>query len=109
MTHAEPPRVFHTILGLAKRQRWTVEANEADRQVLVRIPNQIAGTKWIEWRVGQVGREAPPRGNLSYLSQTVFFSPRGLLGFLYWYLLYPFHLMDFRGLIKSISEQSETQ
>jgi hypothetical protein len=60
------------------------------------------GHQWIEWRVGQVV-------SLTYLSQTVFFCPHGLLGFLYWYLLYPFHLMNFRGLIKSIIKQSKTQ
>ena len=34
-------------------------------------------------------------------SQTLFFSPRGLPGFLYWYLFYPFHWLRFRGLIGS--------
>jgi hypothetical protein len=28
-------------------------------------------------------------------SRTIFFSPRGLPGFLYWYLLYPFHWLRF--------------
>lgn len=32
-------------------------------------------------------------------SQTLFFSPRGLPGFLYWYLLYPFHWLRIRGLM----------
>ncbi len=100
--HTEPAKVFRTILELAERQRWAIEANQVNQQVLARIPNQIAGEKWIEWRV----RHAK---SVTYLSQTVFFSPRGLPGFLYWYLLYPFHLMDFRGLIKSFAEQSKTQ
>jgi uncharacterized protein YbjT (DUF2867 family) len=60
------------------------------------------GTKWIQWRVRQIR-------NLTYLSQTVFFCPRGLMGFLYWYLLYPFHILHFRGLIRKIARQSETQ
>lgn len=30
-------------------------------------------------------------------SQTLFFTPRGLPGFLYWYLLYPFHWLKLRG------------
>jgi uncharacterized protein YbjT (DUF2867 family) len=58
----------------------------------------LVGTQWIEWRVtGHV------------LSQTIFFCPRGLLGFLYWYLLYPFHIIHFRGLIQKIAKQSEAQ
>jgi uncharacterized protein YbjT (DUF2867 family) len=36
-------------------------------------------------------------------SQTLFFSPRGLPGFLYWYLLYPFHWLKFRGLMNKNS------
>lgn len=60
------------------------------------------GIEWIEWRV----RHAT---SVTYLTQTIFLSPRGLPGFLYWYLLYPFHLLRFRGLIKSIAKQSETQ
>jgi uncharacterized protein YbjT (DUF2867 family) len=53
------------------------------------------GTQWIEWRIRHTNKA-------SYLSQTVFFSPRGLPGFLYWYLLYPFHQIRFRGLIRNM-------
>jgi hypothetical protein len=44
---------------------------------------------------------------LLYLSQTVFFCPRGFPGFVYWYLFYPFHIFRFRSLIKSIAEKSQ--
>lgn len=60
------------------------------------------GEQWIEWRIHQVE-------NLSDVSQTVFFCPRGLLGFLYWYLLYPFHILRFRGLMRNIASQSKGQ
>jgi hypothetical protein len=40
------------------------------------------------------------------LTQTLFFSPRGLPGFLYWYLLYPFHLISLRGFQVGIGKQS---
>jgi uncharacterized protein YbjT (DUF2867 family) len=36
-------------------------------------------------------------------SKTLFFAPRGLPGFLYWYLLYPFHWLKFRGLMSGNS------
>lgn len=58
------------------------------------------GKQWIEWRIRHVK-------DVTYLSQTVFFCPHGLPGFLYWYLLYPFHMLRFRGLIKKIKKQSE--
>jgi hypothetical protein len=40
------------------------------------------------------------------LTRTLFFSPRGLPGFLYWYLLYPFHLISLRGFQAGIGELS---
>lgn len=99
---AEPERVLSTITRLADEQNWPLEVNEANGWVVATIQNQIAGRNWIEWRV----RHAT---SMTYIMQTVFFSPRGLPGFLYWYLLYPFHLMDFRGLIRTIARQSEDQ
>jgi uncharacterized protein YbjT (DUF2867 family) len=36
-------------------------------------------------------------------SQTIIFSPHGLPGFLYWYLLYPFHRLRFRGLLRKMT------
>jgi uncharacterized protein YbjT (DUF2867 family) len=41
-----------------------------------------------------------------HTSQTIFFSPRGLPGFMYWYLLYPFHRLLFRSLISKSQKQS---
>ncbi len=99
--NTEPKNVFHAIRQLIAKSDWHIEVNEK-QQILVCVKNQTAGKKWIEWRIGQIY-------NLTHLSQTVFFSPRGLPGFLYWYLLYPFHLLDFRGLIKSVAKQSEIQ
>jgi uncharacterized protein YbjT (DUF2867 family) len=59
------------------------------------------GTQWIQWKVGQID-------NLTHVSQTAFFCPHGLPGFLYWFLLYPFHMLRFRGLIRKIKRQSES-
>ena len=41
------------------------------------------------------------------LTQTLFFSPRGLPGFLYWYLLFPFHFSSLRGFHAGIGRQSQ--
>jgi len=55
------------------------------------------GEMWIEWRVKLAD-------NSPHLNQTIFFSPHGLPGFLYWYLLYLFHIFSFRGLIYKIAK-----
>jgi hypothetical protein len=99
-------KVFQVIAGFAKTQKWISEASEANQQIepmkqmTAYMQNQIGGRQWIEWRVHHAK-------SVTHLSQTVFFCPRGLPGFLYWYLLYPFHRIRFQGLIKSIARQSE--
>lgn len=99
--NAEPEKVFRVVKRLSNKSNRVTEVNDGG-QLLVCVKNQFAGKKWIEWRMRQAG-------SVTYMAQTVFFSPRGLPGFLYWYLLYPFHVINFRGLIKSIARQSETQ
>jgi hypothetical protein len=101
MVNAEPEKVLRATKQLRGKSNWVREVDDAGR-ILVCVKDQIAGKKWIEWRVRHAA-------SVTYVSQTVFFSPRGLPGFLYWYLLYPFHIINFRGLIKFIAKQSEIQ
>lgn len=61
--------------------------------------NNRFGRMWIERRAGQI----------SNLSRTLFFSPRGLPGFLYWYLLYPLHRLKLRGLPGNAAKQGKTK
>jgi hypothetical protein len=53
----------------------------------------------MEWRV-------TPQGGGTRLTQTAYFAPRGLPGFLYWIFLYPFHAYVFRGLIRAIARRA---
>jgi hypothetical protein len=101
MVRAESEKVCEAIKRRIHESNWVAERNEAG-QVLIYIRDQTAGKKWIEWRVVNHAK------SVTYMSQTVFFMPHGLPGFLYWYLLYPFHILEFRGLIKSIAKQSES-
>jgi len=39
-------------------------------------------------------------------SQTLFFSPRGLLGFIYWFILYPINWLRFHGFLRKITKSS---
>jgi hypothetical protein len=59
------------------------------------------GAGWMEWRV-----EPLPEGK-ALLSQVAYFTPNGLPGFLYWYLLYPVHRLVFAGLIKQIARRAK--
>ena len=77
---------------------------EAIANRLLRLYSELRapGEGWMEWKVEALE-------NRSLLTQTAFFAPRGLLGFLYWHLLDPLHRLVFRGLIQAIKSQSETQ
>jgi uncharacterized protein YbjT (DUF2867 family) len=88
-------KVFQAVLRSASKPNWQVEVDKANKQIIACMKDQLAGEKWIEWRIGQVA-------DLTTITQTVFFAPRGLPGFLYWVLLYPFHVIALRGLIHAI-------
>jgi hypothetical protein len=40
------------------------------------------------------------------LVQTALFAPKGLLGLIYWYLLYPIHAQVFSGLISGLADEA---
>ena len=82
---------------------YRVERLEPDHLLRLYSELRAPGEGWMEWRVDL----AP--GNGSVLTQTAFFAPRGLPGFLYWALLGPLHRLVFRGLIQAIKQRSETQ
>jgi len=101
-THTSPENVFQAITRVINNPNWCVEVNEPNQRVIIRDKSQSAGDKWIEWRVSRT--DSP-----IYLTQTVFFSPRGLSGFLYRYLSYPIHVINSRALIWKIAQRSENQ
>ncbi len=101
--NAEPEKVLEAITDFGVRQLAGSRLPDS-QPTLFQLRDEYFGNQWIEWR-------ATPNHTKSVtcLSQTVFFSPRGLFGFLHWYLLYPFHLRRFRHFIDKIARQSETQ
>ena len=62
---------------------------------------KLPGEGWLQF-------EAVPTGeDQTRLDQTVFFAPKGLLGFAYWYALYPLHALIFNKMIREIALRSE--
>jgi uncharacterized protein YbjT (DUF2867 family) len=95
---AEPEKIFNIIQKLADQfdpQRFVVDVIKPNRLLLLRLQLKTPGQGWVEWQVGP-----------TYVTQTIFFAPRGLAGFAYWYLLYPFHAIIFHWLIKNIARNS---
>lgn len=79
---------------------YRVESLEAGHMLRLHSELKAPGEGWMEWRV-------EIKDDVTRLSQTAFFVPHGLPGFLYWYILSPIHKLVFRGLIQAIARKSE--
>jgi hypothetical protein len=80
---------------------WRVEAVEPDSLLRLRAEMTMPGDAWLQF-------EARPQSEeQTLLLQTAFFAPKGLSGFLYWYLLYPLHGLVFSGLIRNLARWAE--
>lgn len=80
---------------------YQVEALIPGRLLRLRTDLRAPGTGWMEWKA------QPQPGGDCLLTQTAFFAPRGLSGFLYWYLLLPFHQAVFTGMFKELARRAE--
>ncbi len=75
---------------------WRVELYEPARRLRLLAEMQVPGRAWLEFR-------AEPSGSSTVIRLLAQFEPRGLAGFLYWYLLYPVHEVMFRGMLRKIA------
>jgi hypothetical protein len=80
---------------------WRVEAAEPGRLLRLRAEMAVPGRAWLQFRC-----HSRPDGT-TLLEQTAYYAPKGLLGLLYWYLLYPAHALIFSGLIRQLGRRAE--
>jgi uncharacterized protein YbjT (DUF2867 family) len=81
---------------------WRVESVEPSRLLRLRAEMKVPGDAWLQF-------EARPQSEVeTLLVQTAFFAPKGLSGFLYWYVLYPIHGLIFSGMIRNLARRAET-
>lgn len=71
-------------------------ANKNDGHLLLYAEMKVPGEAWLEYKVENDGLR-------SMLTQTASFRPKGILGRLYWYILFPFHYLIFRGMARKIA------
>ncbi|HUV26022.1 MAG TPA: SDR family oxidoreductase [Anaerolineales bacterium] len=76
---------------------WRVEAVEFPSLIRLRAEMKVPGDAWLQFEVYS------DKHDNSNLIQTAYFAPKGLAGFLYWYLLYPIHSVIFLGLINTLA------
>ncbi len=80
---------------------WRVEAIEPDHLLRLRAEMKVPGRAWLQFEA----RSQPDR--TTRLVQTAFFEPKGLMGLLYWYSLYPIHAWIFKVMVHEIARQTE--
>jgi hypothetical protein len=79
---------------------WRVEAVEADRRLLLFAEMRLPGRAWLQF-------EVEPDDDRTTIRQTAIYDPVGLLGLVYWYALYPIHVLIFRGMLGRIAKVAE--
>lgn len=79
---------------------WRVEAVEPDQLLRLRAEMKVPGRAWLQFQA------RPQPDGRTLLSQTAFFAPRGLPGWLYWYALYPIHGVIFSGMIRQLARRA---
>ncbi|HSA55541.1 MAG TPA: SDR family oxidoreductase [Gemmatimonadaceae bacterium] len=76
---------------------WRVDALERDRMLRLRAEMRLPGRAWLQF-------EVEGDDTASVIRQTAIFEPRGVLGLLYWYALFPVHALIFRGMLRGIAK-----
>jgi uncharacterized protein YbjT (DUF2867 family) len=80
---------------------WRVEEIEQYRMLRLRSEMKAPGRGWLQFETD--GFQSDKGGRETMLSLHAIFEPLGLRGIIYWYFLYPFHLVLFKKMLKEIS------
>lgn len=80
---------------------WRVERYRPPALLRLRAEMKLPGVAWLQFE------SAPNRTGGTTLRQTAFFEPRGLFGYLYWYMVLPFHEFIFGNMVRRIVEEAE--
>ncbi|OIO01665.1 MAG: hypothetical protein AUJ51_08130 [Elusimicrobia bacterium CG1_02_56_21] len=79
---------------------WRVERVIEGRMLLLRAEMRLPGKGWLQFEA------VPDVRGASIFRITAYFEPFGLFGNLYWYSLYPAHVLIFRGIALEIRRRS---
>jgi len=80
---------------------WRVEIYDPPERLRLIAEMKVPGQAWLEF-------EVIPQQKGCRIQQTAVFLPAGLGGLLYWYGIYPIHVLVFRGMIKGVAREAET-
>jgi hypothetical protein len=68
-------------------------SNREEGRLLLFAEMKLPGEAWLEWSIEE-----------NHLIQTATFRPKGLLGRMYWYAVWPFHGLVFSGMLNKLTE-----
>jgi uncharacterized protein YbjT (DUF2867 family) len=80
---------------------WRVEETDDSSFLRLRAEMKLPGLAWLEMQVGSTD------GGTTTFHHRALFAPKGLLGQLYWWSVYPFHGIVFGGMQRNIAKAAE--
>jgi uncharacterized protein YbjT (DUF2867 family) len=80
---------------------WRVEETDDATFLRLRAEMRLPGLAWLEMQVGSTD------GGTTTFHHRALFAPKGLLGQLYWWSIYPFHGIVFGGMQRNIARAAE--
>jgi hypothetical protein len=81
---------------------WRVEALIPYQLLRLRAEMKVPGKAWLQFEI------IPQDESRVCIIQTAYYDPNGLMGLLYWYVLYPIHIVIFQGMITAIAHKAES-
>lgn len=80
---------------------WRVEKLEPGKGLLLCAEMKLPGRAWLQFEVN-------PSADGTAMRQTAIFDPVGTHGLMYWYAVYPLHIIIFNGMLRGIRRAAES-
>ena len=77
-----------------------VERLDQNHRIRLKTDMKLPGEAWLEFGI----ERATP--GTSYLHHVIIYEPKGVLGLIYWYAVYPVHALVFRGMHNAILREA---
>ena len=79
---------------------WRVESVETNKHLQLYAEMKLPGEGWLRYDL------RPCKDGSTEIKQVAYYEPHGLLGYLYWWAVYPFHLVIFPRMLQKIGERA---
>jgi uncharacterized protein YbjT (DUF2867 family) len=80
---------------------WRVEDYLPNRRILLRAEMKVWGRAWLEFQTESINSTS------TKFTQTATYYPKGLMGIIYWFSIYPIHIIIFRGMLRAIVRKAK--